>query len=298
MTASQLKDFLTRRMSMSEVYQPVIIKELLEHGGSCSKEHLAARLADHDASVQEYYQRILMRYPKETLAKHGVVHYDRTTKTFSLSLEAPSKLDEELIQLCDQRIEEWVSKRSRQADAVPSSLRYDVLKAARGKCQLCGIPSTIRSIEVDHIIPKSRADRYGKVHVEGRAIPVNDIENLQALCFRCNRAKRDGDDTDWRRTQKLVRDQIPALMVAEGKSPYVVNVKGTKLKKALRDKLLEEVEEYLESGDSSELADISEVVLALAGLEGISGEQLEVIRKQKRGERGGFDDGLYLKGER
>ncbi len=82
MTLSELRIFLTDTMSMSEVYQPVIIKELLENGGSCSKDQLAARLADHDASVQEYYQKILMRWPKTTLTKHGVVEYDRASKSF------------------------------------------------------------------------------------------------------------------------------------------------------------------------------------------------------------------------
>ena len=82
MTLSELRIFLTDTMSMSEVYQPVIIKELLENDGTCSKEHLAARLADHDASVQEYYQKILMRWPKTTLTKHGVVEYDQASKSF------------------------------------------------------------------------------------------------------------------------------------------------------------------------------------------------------------------------
>jgi len=82
MTLSELRIFLTDTMSMSEVYQPVIIKELLENGGSCSKDQLAARLADHDTSVQEYYQKILMRWPKTTLTKHGVVEYDQASKSF------------------------------------------------------------------------------------------------------------------------------------------------------------------------------------------------------------------------
>lgn len=85
MSPSELRTFLVEKMSMSEVYQPVIIRELLMHGGNCSKQHLAARLADNDDSVQEYYQRILMRYPKETLAKHDVVAYDRTTQSFELT---------------------------------------------------------------------------------------------------------------------------------------------------------------------------------------------------------------------
>lgn len=278
---------------MSEVYQPVIIRELLMHGGTCSKQHLAARLADHDESVQDYYQRILMRYPKETLTKHAVVAYDRATQSFELTADFKDGEREELIALCERKINDWLDRRTSTSTGVPSSLRHEVLKAARAKCQLCGIPASLRPIDVDHIVPKSRKNRYGKVVVNGRAVDVNSIDNLQALCMTCNRGKRDGDDTDWRKHDKLVRDRIPALMVAEGKSPYVVQLKGSKLKEALREKLIEEVGEYLDSGEPEELADILEVVRAIADQHGMSAADLDVRREKKRSVRGGFDGGWF-----
>lgn len=168
-----------------------------------------------------------------------------------------------------------------------------MLKAARGKCQLCGIPASLRPIDVDHIVPKTRKNRYGKVVVNGRSVDVNSIDNLQALCMTCNRGKRDGDDTDWRRRYKLVRDGIPALMVAEGKSPYVVQLKGTKLKEALREKLIEEVGEYLDSGEPEELADILEVTRALAQTHGLASDELDVLKERKRKKRGGLDRGWF-----
>lgn len=42
MSPSELRTFLAEKMSMSEVYQPVIIRELLMQGGNCSKHHQAA----------------------------------------------------------------------------------------------------------------------------------------------------------------------------------------------------------------------------------------------------------------
>jgi predicted house-cleaning noncanonical NTP pyrophosphatase (MazG superfamily) len=298
MTPSNLRAFLTDTMSMSEVYQPVIIKELLENGGTCSKDHLAARLADHDESVQEYYRKILMRWPKITLTKHGVVEYDRSKKEFILTVDAYEVENDELIRLCEEKIEAWLASRGGDANSVSSSQRYEVLKAARGKCQLCGIPSSLRPIDVDHIVPQSKANRYGKVVIDSRPVDVNSIENLQALCFKCNRAKRDGDDTDWRTRDKLVRDGIPALIAAEGRVPYVVQLKGKKLTEALREKLIEEVGEYLDSGDVEELADVVEVVRSLAEVHGVSAKELDVLRARKRTEKGGFEGGQYYSGDK
>jgi hypothetical protein len=61
MTSSDLLDFLNKRMPMTDLYQPVIIRELLLHEGVRTKTELAAILASHDASVQEYYEKIFLR---------------------------------------------------------------------------------------------------------------------------------------------------------------------------------------------------------------------------------------------
>jgi hypothetical protein len=62
---------------------------------------------------------------------------------------------------------------------IPPKLTLKVLKRDNYKCQICGkSPSTYPelSLEVDHILPVSKGG-------------TNDIENLQTLCFYCNRGK-------------------------------------------------------------------------------------------------------------
>jgi hypothetical protein len=76
MDKPDLLEFLDKRMSMTDVYQPVVIKELLLHGGRRTKAELASALAAYDLSVQEYYERIVMRWPKITLSKHGIIDYE------------------------------------------------------------------------------------------------------------------------------------------------------------------------------------------------------------------------------
>ena len=86
-SADQLVKFLTETMSMTDIYQPAVILHLLERGGTASKQDLARTLSGYDQSVQEYYEKVLMRWPKTTLTKHGVVSYDRTEKEFELAFD-------------------------------------------------------------------------------------------------------------------------------------------------------------------------------------------------------------------
>ncbi|MCX7329649.1 MAG: hypothetical protein NTW00_16495 [Hyphomicrobiales bacterium] len=64
MTSPDLRDFLNNRMSMTDLYQPVIIMGLLLHEGVRTKAEPAAILASYDASVQEYHEKIVIRRPR------------------------------------------------------------------------------------------------------------------------------------------------------------------------------------------------------------------------------------------
>jgi len=297
MNATELKTFLMDKMSMTEIYQPVIIKELLQHGGTRTKDQLAVALADYDLSVKDYYRTIVMRWPKITLTKHNVVDYQRKGEKWNLI--ASFNDSEELIKICDSKISEWLeNKRNREKDpAVNESKRYRVLKRAKSKCELCGIPAQLRPLDIDHIIPQSKADKYGKVVLNGKHISVHSEENLQVLCFKCNRAKRDQDGTDFRKRKKLVRDRIPEIIRSDGRDPIIKTLAGNRLMSALNEKLVEEHEEYLESKDVHELADMVEVILAIAKAKGSSQEQLFEIVTQKRTSNGGFTEGYFYEGD-
>jgi predicted house-cleaning noncanonical NTP pyrophosphatase (MazG superfamily) len=178
---------------------------------------------------------------------------------------------------------------------VDASTRYRVLKAARGRCELCGISSKLSPIDIDHIVPRKHADKRGFVVKDGIRMPLDDERNLQALCFRCNRAKRDKDDTDFRLSQqKLVRDRIPDIIRASGQMAVTRALEGRELTERLLDKLVEEHAELLASQSLDEVADMVEVLFALARQLGHSEEAVMVRREAKRRERGGFDRALYL----
>jgi len=94
---------------------------------------------------------------------------------------------------------------------------------------------------------------------------------------------------------KLVRDRIPEIIAAQGRTCDVRTLDPQEYLDALTQKLGEELAEYRESGEMAELADLLEVIYALAAARGTSPDELEAIRRQKQAERGGFDRRLFLR---
>ena len=93
---------------------------------------------------------------------------------------------------------------------------------------------------------------------------------------------------------KLVRDLIPEIIAAKGGEAKTHIAEQEEYKKKLREKLQEEVAEFLESGTPEELADVMEVVYALGEIAGVNPADLERIRAAKATERGGFEKKIIL----
>lgn len=194
MVLSDLREFIQNRMRMSHIYQPVMIKELLKRGGRASIREIAAAFLSYDQSQLEYYEQITKAMPGKVLSSHGIVARDGETYRLVVDMSSVSSRDnDELVSLCVQAIEAYLKKRGaavfdhRRAALgyLSGSLRYEVLKRAGFRCELCGISADERAIEVDHIIPRKHGGE-------------DDLTNLQALCFKCNANKGARDDTDFR----------------------------------------------------------------------------------------------------
>jgi len=88
---------------------------------------------------------------------------------------------------------------------------------------------------------------------------------------------------------KLVRDRIPEFIREDGLDPVIRAAGPAEYATRLRDKLGEEVAEFLVSeSDPAELADILEVVYALAADTGIGRAELEALRAAKAESNGAF----------
>lgn len=93
---------------------------------------------------------------------------------------------------------------------------------------------------------------------------------------------------------KLVRDRIPDIIEASGKTCRFCVLPEDAYLERLDEKLNEELAEYQESKSLEELADLLEVIRAVVAARGFSMAQLEELREQKAAERGGFQRRILL----
>ena len=94
---------------------------------------------------------------------------------------------------------------------------------------------------------------------------------------------------------KLVRDNIPEIIEASGKTCETEILSDEEYLKMLDMKLDEELAEYHQEQNIEELADLLEVLYATAKARGYSIEELEQVRVEKQKARGGFDKKVLLK---
>ena len=93
---------------------------------------------------------------------------------------------------------------------------------------------------------------------------------------------------------KLVRDKVPSVLRDKGKIPIIHFADEKEYWEKLKEKLREEVNEFLENEKEEELVDILEVIYAICDFKRIKRKELELIRKRKKEKRGGFKDGVIL----
>jgi 5-methylcytosine-specific restriction endonuclease McrA len=231
---STLLDFIQHRMRMSHIYQPVMLTTLLRNDGAASVRQIAQQFAQRDEALIEYYAEITKAMPGRVLGKnHGIVTAVRGERNdiIAYRLNGYSELTAEqrelLVQACQQKYEEYLDARGEQVfrhrrmarGYISGTLRYEVMKRARYRCELCGVSATEVALEVDHIQPRSLGGS-------------DDLSNLQALCYRCNAMKGNQDDADFRGMHQLheVRESgclfctLPAErpIVREAELAYVI----------------------------------------------------------------------------
>lgn len=96
---------------------------------------------------------------------------------------------------------------------------------------------------------------------------------------------------------KLVRDRIPEIIRAQGRTADTRVLDDDAYRDALLDKLAEECRELRDAPQDQvldETADVYEVLLAIASHRGLTLETVADHAAVKRGERGAFADRVYL----
>ena len=185
-------------MRMTHIYQPIMIRTLLELNNTATVEDIAREFLNSDPSQMPYYKKVTKRWPHRTLKFHNVVSYQKGK--YTLLLDNATNLEKKkIIEMCDLRLQQYIDSdpqirlaRAINSGPIPGTLAYDVLAKSKGRCLACGITASDAQLHVDHILPRSC---HGKT----------ELANLQALCRTCNTAKRNRDDTDFIKWQNRLK---------------------------------------------------------------------------------------------
>ena len=210
MDFSDLKAFIDKTMRMSHIYQPVMLMTLLEGGGKASVRDIASSILIHDESQIEYYEQITKEMVGRVLRNHAVVK--KEGKEFEL-LDFEKLTDEQVTELKEHlhaKLNDFKERRGASIwqhrkmseGYISGTIRYEVLKRAKFRCELCGISAEIKALEVDHIIPRNKGGS-------------DDPTNFQSLCYSCNAMKRDRDDTDFRKVIESYGHRVPGCVFCE-----------------------------------------------------------------------------------
>jgi len=93
---------------------------------------------------------------------------------------------------------------------------------------------------------------------------------------------------------KLVRDKIPEIIKSKGGVAITHIANDAEYWQKLKEKLQEEVGEFIEAENIEEMADILEVIDAIFNYKKFDEQELKRVKEKKVNERGGFDDKIIL----
>ena len=96
------------------------------------------------------------------------------------------------------------------------------------------------------------------------------------------------------RHSKLVRDKIPEIIRKSGEFPNISIAGEEEYWQKLKEKLQEEVDEFIKDEKEEELVDILEVINAITEFKKIDKDKLEHLRGKKAEEKGRFKERIIL----
>ena len=206
LTVDELIGFIDNKMRMSHIYQPLLIQSLVESGGQATLRELAVKfLSEEEAEIQEMMKTI------KTMPVHVLSAKNKNRKKPIVEekdgvvrlLAKPADLKEraEILGACARKLHEYVARRGEGIwnhkwlnSPAGGSMRLRVLEAGGRRCAICGATHKDRLLDVDHIIPRSKGG-------------PSTFENLQVLCSKCNRAKGNRSERDFRVAEPVAGEE-------------------------------------------------------------------------------------------
>ena len=192
---SKLKNYISKKMIMSHIYQPLMLIELIKGNGKASGKNIAKSFLSYDETQIDYYKKITTLMPFKYLSKHlNEIKKSKDSYSFD-DFDLKENQKDELIKMCSNKLESYIKKRGIKkifghrtlaSGVISGSVRYKVLLRAKNRCESCGISNKEKALEVDHILPRTRKGK-------------DELINYQALCYTCNSQKSNKDDTNFKK---------------------------------------------------------------------------------------------------
>jgi diadenosine tetraphosphate (Ap4A) HIT family hydrolase len=191
----KLKNYIAKKMSMSHIYQPLMLIELLKGNGKASAKNISKSFLSYDETQIDYYKKITTLMPFKYLSKHLYEIKKSKDNYFFDGFDLTEDQKVELINVCSKKLEDYIRKRGIKkifghrtlaSGIISGSIRYKVLLRAKNRCESCGISNKEKALEVDHIIPRTKGGK-------------DELNNFQALCYTCNSQKSNKDDTHFKK---------------------------------------------------------------------------------------------------
>lgn len=77
MNFNDLEEFITTKMRMSHIYQPVMLLTLLDNAGGCHQQEIAKAILAHNPSQIDYYTNITNNMVVKVLRGRSIVEKDK-----------------------------------------------------------------------------------------------------------------------------------------------------------------------------------------------------------------------------
>lgn len=122
-------------------------------------------------------------------------------------------------------------------------------------------------------------------------MPMRIGQEVQTLSREVIKAIIQGKDMKY---DKLVRDKIPEYIKSKGGTPITHIADDAEYWQKLKEKLVEEFDEFKKDESLEEFADLLEVIDALAEYKNFDRAAIEAIKRKKAEERGKFRGRIIL----
>jgi hypothetical protein len=155
MRAEELLSFIETKMKMSHVYQPLLIRSLLDRGNASTTRDLAVDFSLGVASDVDHYEDRIIKQPVPVLARHGVIE-ERDGRIHLLLDSCSDESKQSIRSACEEKVTTFLRKKKvdswaelrRRGDLVPS--QNDFLFPTLHALRELGGTAHIRDI-ADHV---------------------------------------------------------------------------------------------------------------------------------------------------